>query len=413
MAKIAVIGAGPSGMMAAGQAAKLGHQVDLYEKNTLVGKKIYITGKGRCNITNDSDVETHLENIPGNPYFLYSALYGFDSQSTIAFFEELGVKTKVERGNRVFPVSDKAADVAQAMERFLRKAGVRLHLQKEVAQVLVEEGRVTGIRLKNGETKAADAVIVATGGLSYPGTGSTGDGYGFARACGHKVTALAPSLVPLRCRESWCAQLMGLTLKNVKIVMENKQGKRLYDDFGELLFTHFGVSGPVILSASRHLIGHFEENITLKIDLKPALSEKELDLRLLRDFEKIPNKQFSYALDALLPKKLIPVMIDLSGIMPEKKVNSITKEERKRLLGLLKALPLSVTGAHGFGQAVATKGGVDVDEVNPSTMESKLVRGLYFAGEVLDLDGYTGGFNLQIAFATGYAAGRHAGGEGE
>jgi flavoprotein, HI0933 family len=405
MSKIIVIGGGAAGMFAAGKAAENGHEVHIYEKNNKLGKKIYITGKGRCNITNDSDVDTFLNNTPGNPYFLYSAFYTFDSEKTIRFFNSMGVKTKVERGNRVFPVSDKASDVVAALEEYMKKMKVRLHLESPVKNLIIEDGCVKGIITNGGQKVMADGVIVTTGGLSYPGTGSTGDGYKFAKDCGHHVTPLYPSLVPLRAKEKWCADLMGLSLKNIKIVIKNNKGKEIYEDFGEMLFTHYGVSGPVILSSSRHLLGKFGDGVVLNIDLKPALDYKALDNRLLRDFEKYINKNFANALDDLLPQKMIPIIIELSGISKDKKVHDITKEERKKLGELLKALPLSITGTSGYNEAVVTSGGIDVNEINPSTMESKLIKNLYFAGEVLDLDAYTGGFNLQIAFSTGYVAG--------
>ncbi len=407
MGKLLVIGGGAAGMMAAGQAAMRGHQVHLFEKNNRLGKKIYITGKGRCNLTNAGDIDICLENIPGNPYFMYSALYHLDSAKTMEFFHALGLETKVERGMRVFPVSDQAKDVVEALERFVRNSGVKVHLNANVDKILYQNGKVTGIELSGGETISADAVLVTTGGLSYPGTGSTGDGYRFAKEAGHRITKLYPSLVPLKAKEKWCGDVMGLSLRNIAVVMKDKKGKILYKDFGEMLFTHYGVSGPIILSASRHLLGKLEEGCTLVIDLKPALDEKTLDTRILRDFEKFANKCYKNALDELLPKKLIPVIIELSQIDGEKKVHDITKEERRRLTGLLKALTLTITGTTGYNEAVVTSGGVDVDEINPSTMESKLVSGLYFAGEVLDVDGYTGGFNLQIAFSTGYTAGIH------
>lgn len=407
MSKIIVIGGGAAGIFAAGKAAENGHEVHIYEKNNKLGKKIYITGKGRCNITNDSDVDNFLNNIPGNPYFLYSAFYTFDSQKTIEFFNSLGVKTKVERGNRVFPVSDKASDVVAALEKYMTKMKVKLHLETPIKSLIVECGIVKGIITSRGEKVMADGVIVTTGGLSYPGTGSTGDGYNFAKDCGHHVTPLYPSLVPLKAKEKWCADLMGLSLKNIKIVIKNSNGKEMYEDFGEMLFTHYGVSGPVILSASRHLLGKFNDGVMLSIDLKPALDYKELDNRILRDFEKYINKNFANALDDLLPQKMIPVIIELSGIAKDKKVHDITKEERKALVELLKSLTLNITGTSGYNEAVITSGGVDVDEINPSTMESKIVKNLYFAGEVLDLDAYTGGFNLQIAFSTGYVAGNN------
>ena len=403
--KVIVVGAGAAGLMAAGRAAEKGHEVHLYEKNNRIGKKILITGKGRCNVTNDSDVEGLLDNIPGNPYFMYSAFYQLDSFGTQEFFKNLGLELKVERGKRVFPVSDRSLDVVLALEKYIKQNKVKLHLESPVDSILVEDGHAAGIRLKNGKEEKADGVIVCTGGLSYPGTGSTGDGYRFAKAAGHHVTKLYPSLVPLKTAENWCHELMGLSLKNIEITVKNNKGKKVYTDFGEMLFTHFGVSGPVILSASRHIILTIEEGYKLYIDLKPAMDEKKLDARLLRDFEKFANKDFINALDELLPQKLIPVIIELAEIDPRKKVNSITKEERKRLLNLIKALPLTITGVTGYNEAVVTCGGIETDEIDPSTMESKLVKNLHFAGEVLDVDAYTGGFNLQIAFSTGYTAG--------
>jgi len=403
--KVIVVGAGAAGLMAAGRAAERGHEVHLYEKNNRIGKKILITGKGRCNVTNDSDVEGLLDNIPGNPYFMYSSFYQLDSFGTQEFFRNLGLELKVERGKRVFPVSDRSLDVVLALEKYIKQNKVKLHLESPVDSILIEDGKAAGIRLKNGKEEKADGVIVCTGGLSYPGTGSTGDGYRFAKAAGHHVTKLYPSLVPLKTAENWCHELMGLSLKNIEITIKNSKGKKVYTDFGEMLFTHFGVSGPVILSASRHIILTIEEGYKLYIDLKPAMDEKKLDARLLRDFEKFANKDFVNALDELLPQKLIPVIIELAEIDPRKKVNSITKEERKRLLGLIKGLPLTITGVTGYNEAVVTCGGIETDEIDPSTMESKLVKNLHFAGEVLDVDAYTGGFNLQIAFSTGYTAG--------
>lgn len=403
--KVIVVGAGAAGLMAAGRAAEKGHEVHLYEKNNRIGKKILITGKGRCNVTNDSDVEGLLDNIPGNPYFLYSAFYQLDSFGTQEFFKNLGLELKVERGKRVFPVSDRSLDVVLALEKYIKQNKVKLHLESPVDSILIEDGQAAGIRLKNGKEEKADGVIVCTGGLSYPGTGSTGDGYRFAKAAGHHVTKLYPSLVPLKTAENWCHELMGLSLKNIEITIKNNKGKKVYTDFGEMLFTHFGVSGPVILSASRHIILTMEEGYKLYIDLKPAMDEKKLDARLLRDFEKFANKDFINSLDELLPQKLIPVIVELAEIDPRKKVNSITKEERKRLVTLLKALPLTITGVTGYNEAVVTCGGIETDEIDPSTMESKLVKNLHFAGEVLDVDAYTGGFNLQIAFSTGYTAG--------
>ena len=403
--KVIVVGAGAAGLMAAGRAAEKGHEVHLYEKNNRIGKKIIITGKGRCNVTNDSDVEGLLDNIPGNPYFMHSAFYQLDSFGLQEFFRNLGLELKVERGKRVFPVSDRSLDVVLALEKYVKQNKVKLHLESPVDSILIEDGKAAGIRLKNGKEEKADGVIICTGGLSYPGTGSTGDGYRFAKAAGHHVTKLYPSLVPLKTAEDWCHELMGLSLKNIEITVKNNKGKKVYTDFGEMLFTHFGVSGPVILSASRHIILTIEEGYKLYIDLKPAMDEKKLDARILRDFEKFANKDFVNSLDELLPQKLIPVIVQLAEIDPRKKVNSITKEERKRLLGLIKALPLTITGVTGYNEAVVTCGGIETDEIDPSTMESKLVKNLHFAGEVRDVDAYTGGFNLQIAFSTGYTAG--------
>ncbi|MEA4816500.1 MAG: NAD(P)/FAD-dependent oxidoreductase [Lachnospiraceae bacterium] len=403
MSKVIVVGGGASGMLAAGRCAELGNEVYLFEKNNILGKKIYITGKGRCNVTNAGDVEEFMENIPGNPYFLYSSLYLFDNAKLRELLNSFGVPTKEERGKRVFPESDMAKDIVSALERYVYKNKVHVHTSSEVKELIFDASSVKGVLLSNGREFLSDAVIIATGGLSYPGTGSTGDGYRFAKSVGHTVTALNPSLVPLKTEEAWVSELMGLSLKSVGVTFKDEKSKEVYSDFGELLFTHFGVSGPVILSASRSLIG--KSNIRLFIDLKPALDEKTLDLRLLRDFEKHANKDYKNALDDLLPQKLIPVIINLSGISPEKKIHDITKEERKKLLSLLKALPLTISGPKGFDEAVITSGGVSTDEINPKTMESKKIRGLYFAGELIDVDAYTGGFNLQIAFSTGYAAG--------
>lgn len=402
--KVAVIGAGAAGMLAAGHAGELGHSVDIFEKNNIVGKKIRITGKGRCNITNASDCEEHIENTPGNPYFMYSALYKFPPDKMIELVESLGVPTKVERGKRVFPVSDKAADVSEALKKYMKKNGVKLHLEKGVKDIIIENDKIKGIVTDDGKELDFDAVIVATGGLSYPTTGSTGDGYKFAKKAGHSVSKLMPSLVPLKSDDWICPELMGLSLKNSAIVIKNEKGKTIYKDFGEMLFTHFGVSGPMVLSASRHLLGRFNENITMYIDMKPALDMKALDNRLLRDFEKYINKDLRNALNDILPQKMIPVIIRLSGIDETKKIHDITKEERKRMEELIKGLPVHITGTAGFDMAVVTSGGVNTDEIDPSTMESRKIKGLFFAGEVIDVDAYTGGFNLQIAFSTGYTA---------
>ena len=402
--KVAVIGAGAAGMLAAGHAGELGNSVDIFEKNNIVGKKIRITGKGRCNITNASDCEEHIENTPGNPYFMYSALYKFPPDKMIELVESLGVPTKVERGKRVFPVSDKAADVSEALKKYMKKNGVNIHLEKGVKDIITENNKIKGIVTDDGKELDFDAVIVATGGLSYPTTGSTGDGYKFAKKAGHSVSKLMPSLVPLKSDDWICPELMGLSLKNSAIVIKNEKGKTIYKDFGEMLFTHFGVSGPMVLSASRHLLGRFNENITMYIDMKPALDMKALDNRLLRDFEKYINKDLRNALNDILPQKMIPVIIRLSGIDETKKIHDITKEERKRMEELIKGLPVHITGTAGFDMAVVTSGGVNTDEIDPSTMESRKIKGLFFAGEVLDVDAYTGGFNLQIAFSTGYTA---------
>lgn len=407
MSRVIVIGGGAAGMMAAAAAAENAHQVVLLEKNEKLGKKIYITGKGRCNLTNACDLEELFENICTNSKFLYSAVYGFDNQRTMEFFEQAGCRLKVERGNRVFPVSDHASDVISALQRKLKEHNVRILLNSTVKELLFTqpEDRVTGVLLKDGTVYEADGVIVATGGLSYPTTGSTGDGYRFAKTAGHTVTPLHPSLVSLKTKEEWCRQLMGLSLKNVGICLKEKD-KILYENMGEMLFTHTGISGPLILSASSSYTAKGGERpMQLLIDLKPALTEEQLDKRLLREFEENRNKQFKNCLGGLFPAKLVPVMIDLSGIGPEKKVHEITKEERKRFGTLIKALPLTIVGTGGYEEAVITKGGISVKEVNPSTMESKRIKGLYFAGEVLDVDAFTGGFNLQAAWSTGRLAG--------
>lgn len=402
MKTVVVIGGGPAGMMAGGTAAQNGNKVILLEKKDRVGRKLFITGKGRCNVTNNTDPEGLIANTAGNPYFMYSAFYGFTSQDTMAFFEELGVKLKTERGNRVFPVSDKSGDIVRAMERFLKRTGVELRLNTQVDDIIVSDGKAVGVKVKN-KIIDCDSVIIATGGLSYPVTGSDGDGFKFARHAGHSITELYPSLVPLITAEKWVAQLMGLSLKNVTLTIK-ADGKKLYSDFGEMLFTHKGISGPLVLTASRYVTA-LGKKAEAYIDLKPALTEKELDTRLLRDFAKYANKEFKNSLADLLPSKLIPIIIELSGIDPYKKVNEVTKEERQKLLKLLKNFKLTVTGTADYNEAVVTTGGVDVDEIDPSTMQSKLISGLYFAGEVIDVDAFTGGFNLQIAFATGHLAG--------
>lgn len=402
--KVIIIGGGAAGMMAAYQAAKCGNEVSLYEKNEKLGKKIFITGKGRCNVTNACEIEELLDHVVTNKEFLYSGFYSFTNDAMMELLEELGCPLKVERGNRVFPVSDHSSDVIAALQRGLRKENVDIYFNTTVKKILIEDGIVTGVRLASGDTVKADKVVVATGGMSYQATGSTGDGYGFARKAGHKVTKLTPALVPFEIKEDYCKQLMGLSLRNVAVTM-TADGKKIYEDFGEMLFTHFGISGPVVLSASSYIGRYQGKELKFIIDLKPALTKEQLDHRVLKDFNKALNKDFVNSLDHLLPKKLIPVMIELSGISEHKKVNEITKKERERFVSLLKHLELTITGVRGFKEAIITQGGVNVKEIDPGTMESKKIKGLYFAGEVLDLDAVTGGFNLQIAWSTGYLAG--------
>ena len=406
MKKVLVIGGGAAGMFAAISAAEEGHEVHLFEKNEKFGKKLYITGKGRCNLTNACEMEDLFNNVCSNSKFLYSSFYGFTNQDAIAFFEENGTKTKVERGERVFPLSDHSSDVIGALTRRMRALGVQVHLNIEAKEILTEEGRVTGLLFSDGTKETGDAVILATGGLSYPSTGSTGDGYRFAEKLGHKITELSPALVPMNVKEEDCRRLQGLSLKNVRVSLS--AGKKcFYEDFGEMMFTHFGVTGPLILSASSQVPKKFRgQELTLSIDLKPALSPEQLDDRLLRDFSKEKNKQFKNVLGGLFPSKLIPVMVERSGIEPEKQVNAIEKTERLQFVEKIKNFRLTVTGFRDYNEAIITRGGVCVKEVNPSTMESKLVSGLFFAGEILDLDALTGGFNLQIAWSTAYAAGK-------
>ena len=408
MSKVLIVGGGAAGMLAAIAAAGQGHEVHLYEKNEKLGKKLYITGKGRCNLTNACDMEELFRSVCSNRKFLYSAFYGFTNQDTIQFFEACGMKTKIERGNRVFPQSDHSYDVTAALQEKMKHLGVKIHLNVTVKEVLTERGQILGIDVEEGNRAKlvrAEAVIVATGGYSYQSTGSTGDGYRFARQAGHTVTELSPALVPLNTLEDYGKKLQGLSLRNVRVGVYD--GKTcLYEEFGEMMFTHFGVTGPAVLSASSHIQKRLKEkHLTMRIDLKPALSEEKLDQRVRRDFEDAKNKQFKNSCGGLFPAKLIPVIIELSGILPEKKVNEITREERLEFVRLIKNFELTVTGLRDYNEAIITKGGVVTKEVNPSTMESKLVSGLYFAGEVLDLDALTGGFNLQIAWSTGYAAG--------
>ncbi|MBD5543299.1 MAG: NAD(P)/FAD-dependent oxidoreductase [Lachnospiraceae bacterium] len=409
MNKICIVGGGPAGMLAGIFAARAGSLVTLIEQNEKLGKKLFITGKGRCNVTNACQVEELFPNMVTNGKFMYSSFYGFDNNRIMDFFEELGVPLKVERGNRVFPVSDHSSDIIRALQYELRRLGVEVLLNTKVKELLFQEGesgqkpRIKGVRLADGTALEADKVLLATGGLSYPSTGAAGDGHRMAKAAGHQVTACYPALVPLVIKEEWCHKLQGLSLKNVSAKV--KQGKKvLYEGFGEMLFTHFGVSGPMMLTASSYLTKKLEEPAELELDLKPALSEKQLDDRLLREFEANCNKQFKNILGSLFPAKLIPVMLQLSPIAPEKKCNEISREERKAFLGLIKHVTMTITGTRDFSEAIITQGGISIKEINPATMESKKTEGLYAAGELLDVDGVTGGFNLQIAWSTGYAA---------
>lgn len=403
--KVVVIGGGPAGIMAACKASEQGNDVTLVEKNDRLGKKILISGKGRCNITNSTDIEGLIENTPGNGNFLYSAFYTFSNADLIELLNRYGLETKVERGGRVFPVSDRAKDVVDTLQKYLKDTGVKVLLNAPVAEIITSDGYVKGVKLKDGRKIDCDSVVLSTGGASYPGTGSTGDGYKIAKKLGHEVVKLRPSLVPLIVSEKWIGELQGLSLKNVAVTLVNEKGKKIYTDFGEMLFTHYGVSGPIILSSSRHILDYDFKGVTLVIDLKPALSEEKLDERIQRDFEKFSRKQFKNSLDELLPQKLISVVINLSGISPDKFVNQITKEERRNLVRVLKNFKLTIVGARPIDEAIVTAGGISTNEINPSTMESKLVKGLFFAGEVIDIDAYTGGFNLTIAFSTGYLAG--------
>ena len=411
MNSVIVVGAGPAGMMAAIKAAENGAQVTVLEKMARPGKKMLITGKGRCNITNVAEKQELIKNIPGNGKFLHSCLKAYDNEDVQLFFQGLDVPVKTERGGRVFPVSDKAADVVEAMVLRLHELGVRLVTDARVAGLLLEDGtrgvrRIAGVRTADGSEYHGSSVIVATGGTSYPGTGSTGDGYGWAVEAGHHVVKPLPALVPLETEDDWVKELSGLALKNVRAILLS-DGERAADMFGEMLFTHFGVSGPIILSLSRQAAqlldeGHFLE---LEIDLKPALNLEQLDARLLRDFEKYQRKEIKNGMKELLPGRLIEPVLDAAYLKPERMVNTITKEERRRLAQVLKGLSMVISGTRPIAEAIVTAGGVDVKEINPKTMESKLVRGLYFAGEVVDVDGYTGGFNLQAAFSMGAAAG--------
>ena len=416
MNNVIVIGGGAAGMIAAIASAQCGNNITIIEKMNSCGKKLLITGKGRCNITNSADLNGFIENTPTNPKFLYGAFSSFTNQDVIDFFEKLGVKTKIERGGRVFPESDKSKDVLDALLKELKKLNVKILTNTEVKSITVENGETKGVKIKTVGVDAhidplekmlpADKIILATGGKSYPITGSTGDGYKIAKELGHTITTIKPSLIPLTSNDDVCKKLQGLSLKNVSIKLKNKD-KVIYNDFGEMLFTHFGVSGPIILSASSYLIRYKnieellkQQDIVLEIDLKPALNDEKLDLRILRDFEQAKNKEFKNSLDKLLPQKLIPVIIEKTKINPYKRVNEITKEERKKIVKEFKELKIVITGVRPIEEAIITSGGISVKEINPKTMESKIVKGLFFAGEIIDVDSLTGGFNLQIAWST-------------
>lgn len=409
MAKILIIGGGAAGMAAAVFLGEKNHQVHLFEKNEKLGKKLFITGKGRCNITNTCDDETFFKSVVTNAKFLYSAFYEYSNQDVVSFFENLGLAVKEERGGRIFPVSDHSSDVIRILEKRMKELDVKVHLKSEAEALLTEEGengerKIKGVRLRNGAEILGEKVIVATGGFSYQATGSTGDGYTFAKEAGHTVTQLRPALVPIATKEEYVTQMQGLALKNIRFTV--KDGKKvLYDDFGELLFTHFGISGPLVLTASSY-IGKKLEKKELQgyIDLKAALTEEQLDARLLREFEAGINRQFKNVITGMFPAKLYPVILELGGIAPDKKVNEITRKERQDFIHLVKHFPLTLVELRPFREAIITQGGVKVKEINPKTMESKLVKGLYFIGEVLDLDAVTGGFNLQIAWSTAKAA---------
>lgn len=412
--KVVVIGGGPAGMLAAISAAKSGNSVTLLEKNNILGKKILITGKGRCNITSSLDISDFINNIPGNGRFLYSAFENFTNEDIIDLLKSEGVKVKEERGNRIFPVSDKAEDVRAALERVVKKSGVQVKLNSKVDKIEVEENKIKRVVCDN-EKYDADKVILATGGRSYPLTGSNGEGYKIAEKVGHTIKPVRGSLVPLLADKEVCSRMQGLSLRNVGITMfDLEKDKKIYSDFGEMLFTHFGVSGPTILSGSAHLLRYkdvdkkiSDKKVVLKIDLKPALSMEQLDARILRDFTEVKNKQFKNSLDKLLPKKMIDVVIDKSKINPDKHVNEITREERLNLVKLLKDFEVRIDGFRPVDEAIVTAGGINVKEINPKTMESKIISGLYFAGEIIDVDAYTGGFNLQIAYSTGFTAGQN------
>lgn len=415
MSEIIIIGGGAAGMMAAVFAAKNGNHVEVFEKNEKLGKKLYITGKGRCNLTNACETEELFNAVCRNPKFLYSAFYSFTSQDVMDFFEkEAGIPLKTERGNRVFPRSDHSSDIIRGLQNLMKKYGVTVHLNTEVESLIASEERVRGIRIKEGKKEIlCDQIIVATGGLSYPSTGSTGDGYRFAKSCGMKVSPCSPSLVPLVTKEDYIPQMQGLSLKNVSLTIF-RGNKKVYQDFGEMMFTHYGVTGPMILSASAYIGDQTEKGeLKAELDLKPALSPEQLDQRLLREFEGNKNKQLKNVIGVLFPASLTPVFLELCGSSPDKKIHDISREERSRFIHLMKHFPFTITGRGEFKEAIITRGGVSVKEVNPHTMESRKVQGLYFIGEVLDLDAVTGGFNLQIAWSTAYLAAQAAGNERE
>lgn len=405
MAKVIVIGGGPAGMMAAIKASER-HQVVLLEKNEKLGKKLFISGKGRCNLTNAKDIGEFFDYIPRNPQFLYSALYNFTNQDTMKYFEELGVKLKVERGDRVFPFSDKSSQIISALERKLKENNVLVKYNSHVIEIKKEENKIQGVKLKDESMVYGDYFIITTGGASYPLTGSNGEGFKFAKALGIEVVPLKPSLTAIECVEPWIKELQGLSLKNVELTIKEEK-KIIFKEFGEMIFTHFGISGPIVLSGSSFVSEN--KNLKLIVNLKPALTKEELDKRVLRDFTKYCNKDFKNALDDLLPKKLIDVIIGLTGINENKKVNEVSKEERKKLVDTLQNLTMTLKGLRPLSEAIVTSGGVNVKEINPSTMQCNAINNLYFAGEVIDIDAYTGGFNIQIALSTGYLAGTEVG----
>lgn len=405
MSRVVVIGGGAAGLMSAITAAENGNQVIIAEKRERPARKLLITGKGRCNVTNNCDNDTLIANIPKNARFLHSAFAGWSSADTISFFEQNGVPLKTERGNRVFPVSDRAVDIVDALVNKAKSVGVKF-VHEAAKEILTEDNTVSGVLLQNDEKLVCDAVILATGGMSYQNTGSTGDGYKMASALGHTVTDISPSLAPLNIHEGFCVLLMGLSLKNVTLsVYEQGKQKPIYEEMGEMLFTHFGISGPLVLSASAHIRNMGKKEYTVKINLKPALTEEQLDKRLQRDFLENNNKNLINSLDKLLPQKLIPVVVKLSGVPSDKKVNQITKADRQAIINVMRALTLRVKSFRDINEAIITSGGISVKEINPTTMESKIINNLFFAGEIIDVDAYTGGFNLQIAFSTGHLAG--------